>query len=46
MSALHTGKKRQGDVSLERVFKAILDKIAESPHVAVASLILPTQKQV
>jgi hypothetical protein len=44
MSALHTGKKRRGDASLESVFKDILDKIAESPHVAV-SLILPTQKQ-
>lgn len=41
MSVLHTLNKRRGDVSLESVFKDILDTIAESPHVAVASLIPP-----
>ena len=41
MSVLHTVNKRRGDVSLESVFKDILDKIAEDPHVDIASLILP-----
>jgi transposase len=45
MSALHTLNKGRGKQSLESVFKAILDKIAENPTVDVASLVLPAQKQ-
>jgi hypothetical protein len=45
MSVLHTLNKRRGNVSLESVFKDILNRIAEDPHVDVASLIpVPLEK--
>jgi transposase len=45
MSVLHTLNKQRGDKSLESVFKAILDKIADDPTIDVASLIMPGQKR-
>lgn len=45
MSMFHTLNKRRGEQSLESVFKGILDKIAETPHVDVASLMPPVQNR-
>lgn len=41
MSVLHTINKRQGNVSLESLFKNLLDRIAENPHINISSLIPP-----
>jgi hypothetical protein len=45
MSVLHILNKRRGKESLESVFKGILDRIAEDPHVDVTSLILPASEK-
>ena len=41
MSVLHTINKRRGNVSLESLFKNLLDRIAENPHIDISSLIPP-----
>jgi transposase len=41
MSVLHTLNKRRANVSLESLFKDLLNRLAENPHVDVASLIPP-----
>ena len=38
MSMLHTLNKRRGDLSLESIFKNLLDEIAKNPKVQIASL--------
>lgn len=45
MSVLHTLNKRRGKESLESVFTAILDTIAEDPAVDVTSLILTAEER-
>lgn len=45
MSVLHTLNKRRGKESLESAFNNVLDTIADNPDIDVASLILPTPKQ-
>lgn len=45
MSVLHTLNKGRGKESLESAFNNVLDKIADNPDIDVASLILPTPKQ-
>jgi transposase len=42
MSVLHTLNKRRGEASLESVFKAILDRIAEHPDIDAGSLFPPS----